>query len=66
VTSKLAALACDKLFKVRLSHSNKLNISNSFLLLATENTYFFSVSGSIGTSDILLDKLEITVDQKFH
>ncbi|MBT4633391.1 hypothetical protein HOB94_05580 [bacterium] len=54
------------MFKARLSHSNKLSISNSFLLLATEKTYFFSVNGSVGISDILLDKLEITELQKSH
>ncbi|MBT4633337.1 hypothetical protein HOB94_05270, partial [bacterium] len=71
VTTKLAAVAISpdkgiKGFNAIQSHSNKLNISNSFLLFATENTYFLSVSGSVGTSDILLDKLEITVVQKFH
>jgi hypothetical protein len=48
------------------SHSNRLSISNSFLLFATENIYSLSVNGSVGTSDRFLDRFEITVDQKVH
>jgi hypothetical protein len=66
VTSKLAAFVCAKLFRATQSHSNKLSISNSFLLFATENIYFLSVNGSVGISDIDLERLEITELQNTH
>jgi hypothetical protein len=65
VTVRVVALVCDIVFIAR-SHSNKLNISNSFLLFATENIYSLSVNGSVGISFKFLDRFETTIDQKVH
>jgi hypothetical protein len=65
VTVRFAAFVLVIVFNAR-SHSNKLRISNSFLLCIAEYIYSLSVSGSVGTSFRFLDRFETTVDQKNH